>query len=298
MAIITITGDLASGKSLIARRIAAELGAVYFSTGFIQREIAAKFGMTTLELNKYAESHPEIDQEIDDRVRMLGSRDEDLVVDSRMAWHFLPDSFKVFLTTNLMRAAERVIADTERSNEPIYKDLQDAMLKLQERKRSENKRYLVLYNADCAKLSNFDLVIDTTYSVPDDTLRSIIFGFKAWLLKSPVHRYWYSPRSVLPLLSLADLDSEVQPDNIGKPVQVIFHQGAVYVYSGHRRLADALRAGDPYLPVEVIACSGEKLPAGPSAAEYVEAAYDSDILSEWERAFGLEYLAPTGNPPA
>jgi cytidylate kinase len=292
MSIISITGDLASGKSLVARKIAQELGAVYFSTGLIQREIAAKHGMTTLELNRYSEDHPEIDREIDDRFRTLGESGDELVVDSRMAWHFLPRSFKVYLVTNIVRAAERVIADTERSSEPVYKDRNDAMLKLQERKRSENTRYLQLYHADCSKLSNFDLVVDTTYSVPEDTIRIIISGFTDWRGNRPVHRYWYSPRSILPLRSLSEVDQDSSV--AGQTAEVLMCQGNLYVYAGHGLLADALRSRRPYLPVEVIACDAQKIPQGLSAEQYVEGACDDDRLSEWEQAFGFKYLALSG----
>ncbi|MCI0655053.1 MAG: cytidylate kinase family protein, partial [Methylococcaceae bacterium] len=287
MSIITITGDLASGKSLIAKKIAEELGAVYFSTGLIQREIAAEYGMTTLELNKYSESHPEIDHEIDDRVRRLNESADALVVDSRMAWHFLPHSFKVFLSTNIVRAAERVIADTERSSEPVYKDRNDAMLKLQERKYSENKRYLHLYSADCSSLSNFDLVVDTTYSVPDDTIQAIISGFEDWHRNRPIHRYWYSPRSILPLRSLSEADADSSPDS-PQIVEVLLCNGNLYAYAGHGRLATALRGRQAYLPVDVIAADGQKFREGLSAVQYIDQAYNHDIVSEWEQEFGFE----------
>ncbi|MGH8476395.1 MAG: cytidylate kinase family protein [Methylococcales bacterium] len=289
MSIITITGDLASGKSLVAKQIAAQLGAVYFSTGLIQREIASNYTMTTLELNQYSETHPEIDQEIDDRVRMLSDRDEGLVVDSRMAWHFLPHSFKVFLSTNIVRAAERVIADTERSSEPVYKDRSDAMLKLQERKRSENKRYWQLYNADCAKMSNFDLVVDTTYSVPNDSIRTIIAGLDDWRRNRPIHRYWYAPRSLLPLCAFRERATD-RTARTQETVQVLLCKGNPYAFGGYDRLVDALREGSAYLPVDVLAADDERMPDGCTANEFVENAYRTDILAEWEHEFGFKYL--------
>lgn len=293
MSIITITGDLASGKSLVAKKISKVTGAVYFSTGQIQREIAAKYGMTTLELNKYSESHPEIDKEIDDRVKMLNDKKNELVVDSRMAWHFLPLSFKVFLSTNIVRAAERVIADTERSSEPVYVDRNDAVLKLQERKNSENKRYLQLYNADCARMSNFDLIVDTTYSLPEDTIQTITSGIEAWRQNSPVHRYWYSPRSILPLRSLNKLHSNTSVGN-QQPIKVLLCKGSLYAYSGHGNLFSALRKKIPYVPVEVIANDQENIPDGRSTSQYVEDIYDGGVLSEWEQEFDFEYLSLSG----
>jgi cytidylate kinase len=49
--------------------------------------------MTTTELNKYSETHPEIDAEIDSTFKSL-TNSENLIVDSRLAWFFIPNSFK------------------------------------------------------------------------------------------------------------------------------------------------------------------------------------------------------------
>ncbi|MEE2766039.1 MAG: cytidylate kinase family protein [Pseudomonadota bacterium] len=293
MPIITITGDLASGKSLVAKRICSLLNADYFSTGQIQREIATKYGMTTLELNKFSETHPEIDQEIDNRVKMLANDERQRIVDSRMAWHFLPDSFKVFLSTNIVCAAERVIADTERSNEPVYADRNDAMLKLQERKRSENKRYLELYDADCSCLSNFDLVVDTTYSVPEDTIKVIISQFDEWQQGHVVERFWYSPRSILPLRPLV-LAGQSRQGNEKPAIQVVVSGGNLYAYSSHEGLAVALRNGQAYTPVKVIAYDDERLPDGVTVDQYLEGFTGSSVMKEWEQEFGFEYLAVSG----
>jgi cytidylate kinase len=293
MPIITITGDLASGKSLVAKRICSLLNADYFSTGQIQREIAAKYGMTTLELNKFSETHPEIDEEIDNRVKTLANDERKRVVDSRMAWHFLPDSFKVFLSTNIVCAAERVMADTERSNEPVYADRNDAMLKLQERKRSENKRYLELYDADCSCLSNFDLVVDTTYSVPEDTIKVIIFQFNEWKQGHAVEQFWYSPRSILPLRSLL-LAGQSAQGNKESAIQVVVSGGNPYAYSSHEGLAVALRNGQAYTSVKVIACDDERLSGGVTVDQYLEGFTGSSVMQEWEQEFGFEYLAVSG----
>ncbi|MCS5566225.1 MAG: cytidylate kinase family protein [Methylococcales bacterium] len=293
MPIITITGDLASGKSLVAKRICSLLNADYFSTGQIQREIATKYGMTTLELNKFSETHPEIDQEIDNRVKMLANDERQRIVDSRMAWHFLPDSFKVFLSTNIVCAAERVIADTERSNEPVYADRNDAMLKLQERKRSENKRYLELYDADCSCLSNFDLVVDTTYSVPEDTIKVIISQFDEWQQGHVVERFWYSPRSILPLRPLV-LAGQSRQGNEKPAIQVVVSGGNLYAYSSHEGLAVVLRNGQAYTPVKVIAYDDERLSDGVTVDQYLEGFTGSSVMKEWEQEFGFEYLAVSG----
>ena len=82
---ISLAGDLGSGKSTVGKLLAEKFGAQMYSTGTIQRELAAKMNMTTLELNKYSETHPEVDDMIDDGLRALNEKDVSVVIDSRMA---------------------------------------------------------------------------------------------------------------------------------------------------------------------------------------------------------------------
>ena len=89
---ISIAGSAGSGKTTVGRRLATELAYHYHSTGSLQRATARSMGLTTLQLNRVAESDPGIDEEIDDGLDSLAGQ-ERLVVDSRMAWHFLPRVF-------------------------------------------------------------------------------------------------------------------------------------------------------------------------------------------------------------
>lgn len=176
---ITITGDLGSGKSAVSRLLRDRLGFPIYSTGTMQREIAAKHGMTTLELNKYAETHPEIDEEIDNFSRDLGTRETSVIVDSRLAWFFIPHAFKLYLKVDVDEAARRIMGDTGRTSES-YPDLETARRDILKRKALENSRFLSLYNADCADMNNFDLVVDTTHMAPQAVADLIVAAFKAW----------------------------------------------------------------------------------------------------------------------
>ncbi len=179
--IITLTGDLGSGKSTVSALLIENLKYDYVYTGKIQREIADRYNMTTLELNKYAETHPEIDEEIDATFKRLNDC-SDLIVDSRLAWFFIPDSFKVFLKADTMVAVNRIWADNQRKSEK-YASKEEAAKKITARKASENKRYMELYGADCADLSNFDLVIDTSHLTPEEVAGKILSGYDLWLKK-------------------------------------------------------------------------------------------------------------------
>ncbi|MDD5267139.1 MAG: AAA family ATPase [Methylococcales bacterium] len=94
--IILMSGDIGSGKSSVATALKQTTGFVIIGKGTIQRTIAKRRGVTTLELNKISQTYRSIDDEIDSYVIELGKTQDHLLMDSRLAWHFIPESFKVF----------------------------------------------------------------------------------------------------------------------------------------------------------------------------------------------------------
>jgi cytidylate kinase len=175
---ISLTGDLGSGKSHLSRLLSERLGYKIISTGFIQREIAAKYGMTTLELNEYTRTHPEIDEEIDGRVSELENSSESLIFDSRLAWHFAPHSFKVYLTVDPDVAAARIFKDQRASEK--YQTVEEAKKQILARRQSELQRFKEYYNIDYADLNNYDVVVNTSHRQPDDVCETIIHSFEMW----------------------------------------------------------------------------------------------------------------------
>lgn len=175
---ITITGDLGSGKSAVSKILCEHTGFEYISTGRIQRQLAQEMGLDTLEMNRRADIDPSIDQRIDGIFMDLGKDPNGYVVDSRMAWFFLPDSFKVFLKTDVKVAAWRILNDPNRKSEE-YETEEEAVQKISARKQSENARFLAKYGADCAEMDNFDLVIDTTHRKPEEVAAIILKGVHA-----------------------------------------------------------------------------------------------------------------------
>ncbi|MDR1974482.1 MAG: cytidylate kinase family protein [Bacteroidales bacterium] len=174
--IITLTGDLGSGKSTVSSILIEKLGYRYIYTGDILRRIAERYGMSVWELNNYAETHPEIDEEVDNTFKGLADA-ENLIVDSRLAWHFLPNSFKVFLQVEPNVAAQRVFEDNGRSNEK-YSSKEETLQQLNNRKKSELKRYGELYGVDCADMKNYDLIVDTSDISPKDVAQKILDGYR------------------------------------------------------------------------------------------------------------------------
>ena len=147
--IITIAGKPGSGKSTTSKMLASELGYKHFSSGNLFRRIAKERGVDVYQINIIAETEREIDHQVDKKLQAIGTSEDELIIDSRMAWHWMPQSFKVYLDLDLEIAATRILAtidDGRKKSEDIPDKPSEYAKKLQLRLSTENKRYMSLYN--------------------------------------------------------------------------------------------------------------------------------------------------------
>ena len=139
------------------------------------RALAKEKKMSILEFNKSIESDPAIDSRIDSWVERLGKTEDNFVMDSRLAFHFIPQSLKIFLTADFDVRAQRIFKDDRVSEE--YQSLRALKEAMDKREKSELKRYKKLYNLNYNNQKIYDLVIDTTkrsvQQVVDEILRFV-----------------------------------------------------------------------------------------------------------------------------
>ncbi len=180
--IITIAGLPGSGKSSTAKAVAKELGYRHFSSGDLFRQIAAERGLSVEAMNLTAEAQKDIDHRVDELLRGMYVKEEQIVIDSRMAWHWMPESFKVFLTLDAQTAAERVYSQVQagvRVSEHAH-SVDEMRESIERRFASEQKRYMDLYGVDPTTSSNFDLVVDTAATSLEETIRKVLDTYVAW----------------------------------------------------------------------------------------------------------------------
>lgn len=178
---ISITGKLGSGKSTVCNMIREKYGYEIFSTGAIQREVAREKGITTLELNRLMKVDHSLDDVIDATTTRLSRerKGDKLIFDSRMAWHFAENTFKIFLTIDPAVAAARVMAN-QRGDEEKYATPEEARDGLIERSRVEQARFMDLYGVDYYDFSNYNLVVDTSCRPPEEVVALIWSTFEAY----------------------------------------------------------------------------------------------------------------------
>jgi cytidylate kinase len=176
---ITLSGNLGSGKSTVCRYLEQQ-GFEIYSTGKILRGIARNMGLSALEMNQLAGREHSYDHDIDGEVVRIAAQrpGEKIVFDSRMAWHFVPVSLKIFLTVDLEESARRVFNDRSRGDVEHYNTEEETAFMLRARMREEHTRFKTLYGVDYLDMKNYDLVISTMRFNRPELLAEMILS--AW----------------------------------------------------------------------------------------------------------------------
>ena len=172
--IITISGIAGSGKSTVAKLLAKKLSYKHYSIGDFMRQIAKERSLTLLELSKEAEKDQSIDRELDKKQIELGKKEDNFVIDSRLGFHFIPKSKKIFLEVDINEAANRILK--EKREHEQYKDIQESLEKIKTRINCEDKRYKSYYNMDYHDKKHYDVIIDTTNIRPEEVVKRALEG--------------------------------------------------------------------------------------------------------------------------
>jgi cytidylate kinase len=283
MRIITISGDIGGGKSAVAKSLETLLGYAVIGTGSIQREIAKQRGVTTLELNQLSITDPSIDEEIDSFVIRLGKTRSDIIIDSRLAWHFIPQAFKAFLTVAPLVGAQRVFADqrAEEKNPSLEQTLDNN----RQRQQLEIERFNTLYGVSLRDFANYDTIIDTSYSPPAVISAKLVALYHAALEQKVSPPLWANARRLLPTQALpAKAEVEALRESIRQrgfdeafPIDCVRHQDEFYIRDGHKRALAAYLEGVDLLPCSLTLAQ----------ADAVTAAANPAWFAAWQAALGI-----------
>jgi len=308
---IVINGDLGSGKSTIARLIAERTGLPFVSIGDLYRQIAESRGMSALELNLHAERDEEIDRYVDELQRKMADSAEQMVVDSRLAWVFFREAFKVHLITEPAVAAARVLSRPADKVES-YASLAEATSSLQVRSESERQRFIRTYGVDKSRLRNYDMICDTTRATAATAADCIIGGYTA-PPASPPHAapalLFIDPARIYPTEPIAtvmksepnerDFVAEVRRRGFRtlEPITLGFTGSCFFALDGHQRLSAALKNGYELVAAALAAERNEPVSDGMPAWDFFESTVTPAILNGWNEAHGLHLSLPTRDLP-
>lgn len=186
--IISFCGDNGSGKSTTAIKVADALGYKHYHMGQVLRDMAKERNITLEELNELRNEDPNFDKAVDDFLIKLGKESDNFVIESRTAWHFLPNSLKIYLKVEEKEAAKRVFLELQgenKRNEGQNLDSEEKVLKsIIARGKNDNKIYMDLYGIDIRDEKHFDFVLDTTRLSIEEVFEKVMefINSKVWAL--------------------------------------------------------------------------------------------------------------------
>lgn len=167
--IITITGMPCSGKSTVSEIFAQKHGFEMLDMGQLFKAEAARLGLSSAQFSAYRTKDPKFDIKMDKNLIPLGKKrkDDNLIISSRVAWHFIPNSFKVFVDINEDVMVQRLL-DSNRTGKEQYSSQKAARDALMQRMNDDANVYKNTYGIDIMDKSNYDFVLNTSYNTPEE----------------------------------------------------------------------------------------------------------------------------------
>ena len=256
---ITITGNLGAGKTTIRDEL-KKLGYNTLSGGDIFRKVAEEKGVSVVELNEMVKGDPTIDDEIDGMTTRLGKEVDNTVFDFRLGWHFVPDSFKVFLLIDPNVAVTRVYEGNARNAEN-YNSVEECSAALRKRALIEKERFSDLYGINYYDAANYDLIIESSYATPEEITKEIIRCKELFESGDRSHRIELGIPGLYPTQHFSDLTedrltacmNEEKADSslcVSATIPVAVRDGYSYILKEQDRIFGGAAAGKKFANVQ------------------------------------------------
>jgi len=183
--IITISGKPGSGKSSTADKVSELLGYTRHSSGEMVRRVLSNNNITLEEYNARAETDHNLDTQVDEGLRNLRDQN-DIIVDSRLGFYWIPESFKVYLDLDMDVATARIFKDAVSNSSRAAvgtssTSLSEVSRQVKERMLNEQQRFRKLYGVDPYAKNHFDLIVDTSRHDPQSVAITVFDVYKEWL---------------------------------------------------------------------------------------------------------------------
>ena len=174
---ISISGLAGSGKSTVGKLVAQKLNYDFVSVGNYSRQLALdEFGMSINQFQEYCKNNPEMDKKIDRYFIDYCESKSNLIIDYRLAFHFLNDCYHAFLNVSDDIAVKRI---TQSNNRELELDgCNDIHRLIKARNENMRLRFEQTYNVDFTNLNNYQLVINTDNFSPEEVVKIITKNFE------------------------------------------------------------------------------------------------------------------------
>ena len=163
---ITLSGEVASGKSSVGKLLAKRLGYGFVSIGNSTRQMAQAQGMDIVSFQQRCLADPELDRSIDRHFAADFNGTGQLVIDHRLGFHFIEHAFHVFLRISEEKAVER-LRNAGCTGETHHT--------LSKRDQLFQQQFQQAYSLEYTDPQHYDLVIDVDgINSPDAVVEQIL----------------------------------------------------------------------------------------------------------------------------
>lgn len=168
--LITISGLPGSGKTTVARLVAASLGLEHVYAGDIFRRQAEAEGLTLSEYARRAETDHSIDRRLDEQIRARAVQGR-AVLEGRLA-AFMAEQAGMHALRVFLDASETIRATRIAGREGG--DAAERLRQIQAREASDARRYREIYGVDYHDPARYDLVLHTDGRAPEEVAAEIV----------------------------------------------------------------------------------------------------------------------------
>lgn len=262
---ITITGDIGSGKSTVAKRISELLNMDVIETGELYRKYSKDKGVDVLTQNKSDDRS--IDKKIDSEIERLGKERNNIIFVSRLAWHFVPDAIHIYLVINPILAAKRITENKERVGESHINWVETYWYN-RERKILELNRYKDMYGLDDPSgYTKSDIVVVVGKNSIDLVANCIVQA-----IRNKEYGFFIDPKTLLPTQTIRDFNMNALDDYIKSistqkdlpyinlEVDCVTYDGeSFFIEDGHHRTVAAIKNDIPFIRTDKPVTVGTKM---------------------------------------
>ncbi|HRY82491.1 MAG TPA: AAA family ATPase [Candidatus Moranbacteria bacterium] len=177
--IISFNGDHGSGKSTVAKMVAEKLSYPRYYMGQIFRDLAEKEGLNLAEFQNLCKKNSWADKQVDDYLMELPKKEKNFVIESRTAWHFIPDSLKIYLKVSEKEGAKRILKEIEKNSLRNKEDfnlnsIENIIASEKARKDRDDERYQKYYGIKIRNEANYDFALDTTKLTVEEVFKKVM----------------------------------------------------------------------------------------------------------------------------
>lgn len=180
--IISISGNIAGGKSEICSILADMLCMQVYAASQSFRALSREYNMSLVDFNEYIKEKPEIDKKVEEKTAEYARLNNKIILDARLGWYVVPESFKVYIKADIDVASKRLKSFcVRRGIEEQYETQKEAKEAILRREALERERYKKQYGIDLDDEANYDLVVDSSVKGLFEVANEIATEYKKWL---------------------------------------------------------------------------------------------------------------------